>query len=295
MRGVRSRAARGLLVGTALVLAVGGCTDEPEEVTRTSGALTEGFEIEPGSGLVGTVFPLGYSAGHQAVLRVDGDLHDVFEGYVRQAEELGHPVQAPPWSRPGEWCTDPGDGTDDQIVGDEAIDDDPVDDPFPVECTAISFDPGEHVVSLRGLAESDGSGYIHLEVQSSFDGEEPPPLEPDGPVASVTDDEPAPELAVPEDNPPVRLVDGSRPVMDPLPATCATGGFLTVLQVTGDLLPVMRGYAEQFSAMTAFETEGLVGSQDEPLLWASAAGGGDLAAVGVAGDPSYVLIDRCND
>jgi hypothetical protein len=30
-------------------------------------------------------------------------------------------------------------------------------------------------------------------------------------------------------------------------------------------------------------------------VWASAAGGGDLTAVGVAGDPSYVLIERCND
>ena len=81
-----------LLTATALVLALGGCADEPEEVTRTSGELADGFEIEPGSGLVGAVFPLGSGPGHQAVLRVDGDLPTVFEEYARQAEELGYPL-----------------------------------------------------------------------------------------------------------------------------------------------------------------------------------------------------------
>jgi hypothetical protein len=284
-RGVGSRVAGGLLVAPLLLLALGGCTDEPEEVVRISGALGDGFEVEPGSGLVGAVFPIG-SVGHQAVLRVDGDLPDVFEGYVRQAEELGYPLESGWPQRPeGQWCSDP----------DDASDDEPREGAFEVECTASGLVLGKHSVSVRGLAESNGRGYIHLQVQSAFDTLDPPPLASDGPVSPATDDELAPELAVPEDDPPLRLVEGSEPVMDPLPATCATGGFLTVLQVTGELLPVMRGYAEQFTAVTAFESEGLVGSGDEPLVWASAAGGGDLGAIGVAGDPSYVLIDRCND
>ena len=68
-----------------------------------------------------------------------------------------------------------------------------------------------------------------------------------------------------------------------------------MLRVTGELMPVMRGYEEQFTDTTAFTTEGLVGEEGEPRVFASAAGGGDLGAVGVAGDPSHILISRCND
>ena len=65
---------------TVLVFALTGCTDEPDDVVRTSGALAGGFEIEPGSGLAGAVFPLGYDGGHQAVLRVEGDARRVLDG-----------------------------------------------------------------------------------------------------------------------------------------------------------------------------------------------------------------------
>lgn len=286
-----------LLTATVLVLALGGCTDEPEEVTRTSGALADGFEIEPGSGLVGAVFPRG-AEGQLVVLRIDGDLQRVFEGYLRQAEDLGYPVGAEDGGvDPG--CTSPDDGGSDRIVGDDATPDDPVDSPFQYECTASGLEMSESrvsVLSIRGFAEADGAGYLVLETdRHSNDVPEQPVLASDGPVASATDEQLAPELTPWTDDPPVRVVEGSQLVSEPLPARCITGGYVAVLEVTGDLMPVMRGYEEQFTAMQAFTSDGLVGSDDEPRVWASAAGGGDLSAIAVAGDPSYVLIERCND
>jgi len=281
------------------VLALGGCTDEPEEVVRTSGALAEGFEIEPGSGLVGAVFPLGYGAGHQAVLRVDEDLPSVFERYVQQAEDLGHPLESGYPRRPeGQWCSDPDDVDNDQIVGEDASDDDPREGPFEVECTAFDLALDEQSVSVRGLADSAGRGYIHLRVQRSFDPEEPPPLASDGPVASATDDEIATDLT-PHEEPPVRLVEGSELLSEPFPATCITGGYVAVLHVTDELVPVMRGYLQQFTdagfTVEGLAGEGLAGDDDQVSVYTSAAGGGGLSAIGVAGDPSYVLIERCND
>ncbi len=269
----------------ALVLALGGCTEVPEEVVRTSGPLAEGFEIEPGSALVGAVFALGYGEGHQAVLRVDGELERVFDGYVQQAGDLGFPLESGlPFAPEGQWCSDP----------DGATGDDPRQGLFVVECTAGRYEPGEYSVSVRGLAEADGRGYIHLRVQPFSDTEDPSPLPSDGPAAPATDDEIAADLT-PGEEPPVRLVEGSELLTTPFPATCITGGYIAVLQVIDDLMPVMRGLLEQFTGMPDFASEGLVGSEDEPRVWASAAGGGDLSASGVAGDPSYVLVERCND
>ncbi|MDT0275745.1 hypothetical protein [Blastococcus goldschmidtiae] len=292
-----ARAARELIVGAALVLALAGCSGSPEEVVRTSGALADGFEIEPGSGLVGAVFPRG-AAGQLAVLRVDGDLPRVFEGYVRQAEELGYPVGSEGGGVDAE-CSGPDDGEDDQIVGDDATEDDPVEGRFRTECAASGLEMSESevsVLSVRGLGEADGTGYIVLETdQHSNEVPERPALAAEGPVASPTDDELAPDLAPSTDVPPLHIVEGSELVTDPLPSGCTTGGYVAVLEVTGELMPVMRGYLEQFTDTTGFTSEGLVGDDEEPRVIAEAAGGGSLNALGVAGDPSYVLIERCND
>ncbi|MGY2127278.1 hypothetical protein [Blastococcus sp. SYSU DS0617] len=279
------------------MLALGGCSGSPEEVVRTSGQLAGGFEIEPGSGLVGAVFPHG-AAGQLAVLRVDGDLPRVFERYVRQAEELGYPVGSEDGGVDAE-CSGPDDGEDDRIVGDDATEDDPVDGPFLTECTASGLEMSESqvsVLSVRGLVDEDGAGYVVLETDR-YPGDAPelPPLEADGPVASATDDELAPDLAPSTDLPPLRIVEGSELITDPLPSRCTTGGYLAVLEVTGELMPVMRGYLEQFTDTTGFTSEGLVGDEEEPRVLAGAAGGGLLNALGVAGDPSYVLVERCND
>ena len=70
--GVTPSRALPAVLATACVLALGGCSsDEPDEVVRTSGPLAAGFEIEPGSGLVGAVFPHG-AEGQVVVLRVEG-------------------------------------------------------------------------------------------------------------------------------------------------------------------------------------------------------------------------------
>ncbi|MBN1092576.1 hypothetical protein JKP75_08385 [Blastococcus sp. TML/M2B] len=273
------------------MLVLAGCTGEPEEIVRTSGPLAVGFEIEPGSGLVGAVFPT-FDEGLHAFLRVDDDLPEVFAAYARQAEELGFPVAPPAWWPDGEWCNDDPELWNSSVTEDTA---------FAVECSAYGSSISERngppywSMSLRGLAEADGGGYLEIS-GGSYSGEpvSRPPVE-DGPVAEVTDDDVAPEdLAVYEDDQ-LRIVAGSELVFDPFPATCATGGWVAVLRVTGDLLPVMRGYAEQIDAMRAFTTEGLVGDAEQPSVSSWAAGGGDLSVVGQAGDPAHILISRCND
>ena len=64
--------------------------------------------------------------------------------------------------------------------------------------------------------------------------------------------------------------------------------------MTDELVPVMRGYLEQFTA-AGFTGEDLVVDDDVVSVDTGAAGGGGLSALGVEGDPSYVLIQRCND
>lgn len=239
-----------------------------------------------GSGLVGAVFPVpSIGEGQLVALSVDGDVRRVFEGYVQQAEDLGFPLTPRAGGQDGQWCTDPNDGN---------TDDDPT-APFQVRCDAFGSDPNAWQVSLRGFAEQDGKGYIYLDSREFSDAPPLPPLESDGPTAPATDDELAPDLAPATDDPPLRVVEGSELVTDPLPSDCITGGYVAILRVTGELLPVIRGYLEQFLGTTAFTSEGLVGDADQPRVVASAAGGGTLIAVGVAGDPSYILIERCND
>lgn len=277
-------------LATACVLSLGGCSDdeEPDEVVRTSGPLAAGFEIEPGSALIGEVFPFG-DEGLRAILRVDGNMPEVFEAYVRQAAELGYPV-TPYLGRPdGQWCSDDP-GTWSSFRGEDGV--------FEVECSASGFEadpPAYWSMGLRGLVEPDGRGYLEISGGRYDETQAPLPPVEDGPTAALTDVEVAPELAVHEDDPPLRVVDGSELLFDPLPSECATGGWVAMLRVTGELLPVMRGYAEQIDAMRAFQGEGLVGEEQNPRVGASAAGGGDLGAVGVAGDPSHILISRCND
>lgn len=283
---MRASPARAPALATFLALTLTACTGEPDEELRTSGPLAAGFEIAPGPALLGDVFPFG-DEGLQVVLRVDGDLERVFEGYVRQAADLGYPVTAR-WSD-GQWCSDDPERWS-SFRGEDTS--------FEVECAASGFeqdDPDYRSMRLRGLAGPDGTGYLEIS-GGTYSGtpESLPPVE-DGPVAAITDDDVAPDhLAVHEDDP-FHVVEGSELAFDPLPSECATGGWIAMLRVTGDLLPVMRGYAEQIAAMRAFTTEGLLGDEGQPSVLASAAGGGDLSVVGLAGDPSYVLIERCND
>jgi hypothetical protein len=110
----------------------------------------------------------------------------------------------------------------------------------------------------------------------------------------VTDVEVAPDLTPETDDPPVRVVQGSTLAAAPIPSGCATGGYLAVLQVTGEPAPVMQAYQQQFTD-AGFGSEGLTGDDEALRVSAETAGGGQLAAVAVVGDPSYVLLERCND
>jgi hypothetical protein len=279
VRGAKSRAARATGVLTAVVgcvLLLMGCGGPSDEVVRTSGALAEGFEIEPGSALIGAVFPTPYpygGEGRQAVLRVDGDARRVFDGYVRQAEDLGYSFDLE--SNPDrQWCRV-----------------DPV-QPFPVICSANGSRPDDKKLSLQGRVEPDGQGYIHLSTEVQSD--DPPPFTsvPEGPAAPLTDVELAPDLASTTDEPPIRLVEDSALLFDPYGAA---GSYTAMLEVTGELTPVLRAYEEQFRSAGFTSPEGLINIDNELIIAAEQAGGGPLTAVGVAGDRSYVLIQRTYD
>jgi len=283
----------------SVMLALGACSGSAAEdaapVTspaplRASGPLTDGFEIEPGSALIGAIFPLNLGAvdGHQAVLRVDDDVQHVFEGYLRQAKELGYPMESGLLGLPpGQWCSDPND---------RITEDDPP-EPYQTQCTAFGWKEEQFLVQLRGTVETDGGGYIHFS-RGSYSRSAPPsratPLATQGKVAPDTDVELAPDLTA-TDEPLVRLVEGSALIAEPFPSICETGGYLAVLQVRGDLIPVMRGYMEQF-ADAGYESEGISGDDDESRLFAfEREGGKTVSVIGVAGDPSHILIERCTE
>jgi hypothetical protein len=287
VRAVSQRAAlaaRRLTVLAVIVLALGSCSVSFAENTvpdpsgtvamRTSGAIADGFEIEPGSALIGGVFPAaGYGEGHEAVLRVEGDVQSALDGYVRQAEELDFSFDREAGAG-GERCRVPA-RTGDALP----------------ECTAQGVkiaDRLEAFVTMRALVEPDGRGLILLST-TFIEGPGPSPLPTAGPVAPVTDVELAPGLTPESYRPPLRVVEGSAIVVGPIEQSrAAGGGYVVMLEVTGDLLPVMRGYLEQLPAV--FGTPGFLGDANEPRFVGDSAGGGDLIAVGVAGEPSYVLI-----
>ncbi len=186
----------------------------------------------------------------------------------------------------GQWCSDPGD---------ENHDDEPP-GPFLVGCTAYTHPPDvvSLALSLKGFVDPDGTGYVHIRADRlPPEGQALPPI-PDGPVAPAMHFEVSRELT-PETDSPIRVVEGSALISAPVPAECGTGGYVAVLQVTGELTPVLRGYQEQFTGAGFGSADGLTGDDGVLRISTSAAGGGTMSAVAVVGDPSYVLLERCND
>jgi hypothetical protein len=184
----------------------------------------------------------------------------------------------------GQWCSDPDD---------ENTDDDPPGS-FPIGCQAFEPEADDPSLSLRGFVDADGKGYVHVRADRLSAEREALPHISDGPVAPVTDAEVAADLTPETDDPPVRIVEGSALIADPIPSGCGTGGYVAVLQVTAELTSVLRGYQEQFAA-AGFGSEGLTGNHEVLRVSAGTPGGGDLSAVAVVGDPSHLLLERCND
>ena len=266
-------AARGLTAMTACVLTLGACTSPLAEVVGTSGPLADGFEIERGSTRIGPVFPHASGEGNQVILGVDGDMERVFAGYARQAKALGYPISSVIRNGEPQWCGEP-DGR-------------PAGDPFETQCSVYTSEPEGPMLLLHGVAESDGGGYIHLVTGSN---ELLRSSVTDGPAAPVTDVEVA--RLSPYVDLPLRLVEGSELLFDPIPTRCDAGSFIAILRVTGDLVSVLRGYRERFDE-SGFTTEALMGDEEKPRLWGGLAGGGDLTAAGARGDPSFILVERC--
>ena len=276
---------RALSAVTSVLLLLTGCTGAG--AAGTSGPLAGGFEIEAGSGLVGTVFPVTYpdgADGWQAVLRVDGDVTAAFRAYLRQARELGYPLEDRALTARA--CGDP----DAEYTSHDPL------GPFPVACNVNVFGPEERLFNLSGLVDRDGQGFIRISVGVTSD---PPGFSPvsEGLVAWVTAVELAPGLNPETDRPPVHVVEGSALIADPLPfGLNPGGGYVAVLQVTSELAPVMRAYEAQFrNAGAVGGGEDLIENDGELIIETEMAGAGGLSAVGVTGDPSYVLISRVYD
>ena len=235
--------------------------------------------IEPGSALIATVFPAVDGDGMRAVIAVDADMERVFEGYVQQAEDLGYPMESgTAWGDPriprGLWCSDDTDNWG----------------PFEVRCSAYTSGLDDRAASLHGVGEPNGRGFIHLVTARYSDVPALPTLAPDGPMAALTDVEVAPDLSI---NEPIRVVEGSELLFDPLPLDCYSGSYVAMLRVRGDLAPVMRAYRKQFTGVGVGTTVGVVGDGEKLSVSGGIAGGGDLGAFAVKGEPSYILIERC--
>lgn len=289
-----ARTRRRLAAVTAGVLILTGCTGPSAEdsaratsaqAERSSGSLRDGFEIEPGSSLVGAVFPATYSFGEngwQAVLRVDGDVPRLFEAYVRKGGGLGFPVEE---SAPTSGAC--GGPTAPYTFSDP-------DGPFPLGCSFSVMTPELRYLGVDGLVARNGQGFIRLSLGSQT-APEGFSIVPEGPMALDAGTELAPGLT-PENERPVHVVEGSVPIIDPLPFGLSGRGYVALLQVTGELAPVMRGYEAQFRDVGfTGRNDGLVEKDGELVIGTFMAGGGGLDAVGVAGDPSYVLINRVAD
>lgn len=263
----------------SVVLALGACSgSSSEDVHRTSGPLADGFVIEPRSALIATVFPAADGEGMRAVIAVDADMERVFEGYVQQAEDLGYPMESgTAWGDPripqGQWCSDDSDAWG----------------PFEVRCSGYTSGLDDRSASLHGVGEPDGRGFIHLVTAHYSEVRASPTLAPEGPMAALTDVEVAPDLSASE---PIRVVEGSELLFDPLPLDCYSGSYVAMLRVEGDPAPVMRAYRKQFTGVGATSV-GVVGDGEKLSVSGGIAGGGDLGAFAVKGEPSYILIERC--
>lgn len=275
------------------MLIFSACTGSADEVdapgtstalVRTSGALADGFDLEPGSGVIGAVFPvaLPYGGRWQAIMRVDGDLQRVFEGYVGQAEDLGFSFDSELNAPEGQRCGGPADGNTGYSPAEQ----------FRVRCIAYGSGPDDVELYIGGVVETNGEGRMYLSLLDYSNASRPAPLPSGGPVAAATDSELAPGWTPNGDERSVHIVEGTEVVFGP--DVEPSRSYMVMLRVSGELMPVMRGYEEQF-INASFDSSGIVGDEDEPILETSTAGGGTLTAVGVAGNPSYVLIERIND
>lgn len=243
---------------------------------RTRGPLADGLEIEDGSALIGTVFPHPYDTGWSARLRIDGDPREVFDSYREQTEAVVN-LSMRPDSATGCFQDDPDGFPHDprphaNFPG------------FPLACFSGGVS-GHFAVYLTALVNpEEDRAYLTIDFEHLHPINPPLlPLAPDGPAAPPTDEE------IHESGPaeePLRVIEGSRLVDEPLP-TAGGIGYEAVLEVTGDPLTVMRGYAVEFGR----EHEGDLRGDDRVLVARyESAGGGYPAAVAVIGDPTFIRV-----
>jgi hypothetical protein len=253
-------------------------------------ALADGLSVAPGTYLIGRVFPHESASlnarGGSAVLLLTGDVQDVLDAYVSQADAVGV-VLNPSCESSRRKVTCRASGASAKIAIELFLRRDAspkvshllfsyyqatqgFPQPFPTAPSA-RVRP-EHVRLPRGWSplpatgQRFGAGYVS------------PDLEARG----------------------LRLVKGSELVAPVAAARCATGGFVAVLRVSGEPDRVIEGYAHQF-AKAGFDDQvvrATSGNGTEVLsVGSDESGAGLLYAQMLVGSrsPSYMRIERCND
>lgn len=277
--------------------------------------LPDGFTVAPGSVLIGAVLPTGVretingvpspERGWEALFLVTGDPDKVIAHYRADAARAG--IASTPGARcesgqpVGFMC-----GFSDSSPGYLAPSTSRTGAMVEMQLVRHSSQPGVPPASHLLL------GFSRVIDGAPLTAQPPPP-----PTVATASAPPFPsgwpellkvgdaipsKLGLVEQGKHIVIESGTRLVAPLAPvALCATGGFVAVFEVTGDVGMVVDGYARQFKALS-FDDNPRARSFDAEVATGPAArfyesGGGDLDAQTIRqpGHPTYLWLSRCND
>lgn len=272
----------------------------PARLAPPGSELGDELVVPDGASLVGTRFPGQEEGGWSALLLVEEDPFEVMADLIHQADTSGLTVGAS--DTRGLACT----------VHAGTI----------LECNVYAR--GEEPARTYSLelrwGNDHGASYSHVLVRRdgrTYGYEMPairdfgtdlpttPRLELPPPPTGLADWEP-PDVGAEVALTPswfeptvVRREPGSFVVSPTGPASCGTGGYTAVLELDEETeaLDLVERYVAQFEEF-GFDGEITTGTFEEaPFIAAfhGAAGGGDLDAVAVGEQPTFLLLSRCND
>jgi hypothetical protein len=296
--------------GTGGVSEVEGVPVVPDAIAPARAGIGDGFTVAPGAALLGRPAPTGTRStlngvpvrerGWFAVLLVTGDPYRVLDHYFAEAAQAG--IRPP--SPSAEICTD------DRVVGFEcrvSIASDGASERPPtgasLELVLARHDarrgepPASHLLLRYSRVIDDNPRPAPLRAPAPVDGPPAPPLPARWPALLRGGNPIPPAITLLGSGRSLVVEPGSELVAPLAPfAFCLTGGFAGVFAVT-EPAAVVAGYERQFQE-AGFDrnTFGDV-PVSAPAARFTVPGGGDLAAETVAepGQPTYVLLTRCND
>lgn len=253
--------------------------------------VTADLTVPPGTVLLGAPFP--HAGGTEALLLVDGDPVAAFGDLVDQVRAAGlEPLTYHP--------------DDDAEPATCRLRDD---DPSTLECETHAFGPDGYRLDLTLLVSEDDDPYLSFVRVTEVTGS------PSSPLPDLEAEAPTPDGASPVTPPPVpdelpgpgdpigapfapsgeehTLLDGYELLAPPVPATCATGGFVAVVRGTGgqSTADAVAAWAEHLGE----ESFAQVPEPDVDATGRVVLSGAGAGTVTVTGAGEYVLLDRCND